>query len=140
MKTSNEIKAFVIERLEAKDPMALYFEFFEEIEEKKNDLLHIKAVISRWRCACREVSKEKQWGGISETFPLSIFSWNASLNAINSGQQERNYRALKDALGIDVKAIAEGKHCNIAQIIIDVLQEHFIEKQKERLGLNKKED
>lgn len=135
MTTSSEIKAFVIERLEARDPMALYFEFFRQIEEDKNNLLHIKGVVSRWRCACREASKEKKWGGLSESFPQSIFCWNATINAIDSGHAEKNYRAIKQALGWDVKAVADGKHCNIAQIIIDTLQEHFIRKQKERLGL-----
>ena len=133
MKTSNEIKAFLIEKLEAKDPMGLYFEFFEEIEEKQ-DVNHVKSVMYRWQAACREVQKERGWNGIDETFPKSIFCWNATINAIDSGHAERSYRAIKQAFGWDVKSVAEGKHCNIAQIIIDVLQRHYINKQKERLG------
>lgn len=139
MKTSSEIKAFIIEKLEAIDPMVLYFEFFNQIEEEMN-ALHIKTVISRWRCACREVSKEKDWAGLDETFPQSIFCWNATLNIIDSGETEKKFRIINDSLGLDVKAIAEGKHCNIAQIIINALQRNFINKQKERLGLTNKED
>jgi hypothetical protein len=43
---------------------------------------------------------------------------------------------MKQTFGWDVKAIADGKHCIIAQIIIDALQEAFARKEKERLGLN----
>jgi len=138
MKTSSEIKAFIIEKLEARDPLALYYEFFNQIEEEIN-ILHIKTVVSRWRCACREVSKEKNWAGLDETFPQSIFCWNATINIIDSGEAEKKFRIIKDSLGWDVKAIAEGDHCNIAQIIINALQRHFINKQKERLGLINKE-
>ena len=133
MKTSNEIKQYIIERLEAKDPMSLYFEFFQQVEEC-NSVLHVKTVQSRWQCACREVSKEKGWKGIDETFPKSIFCWNATINAIRRGKTDSDYRKLKEAFGWDVKAIAEGKHCTIAQIIIDALQEAFVRKEKERLG------
>ena len=87
MKTSNEIKQFIIERLEAKDPMSLYFEFFNQIKEE-NSVLGVKAIQSRWQCACREVSKEKGWKGIDETFPKSIFCWNAAINAINRGGRD----------------------------------------------------
>ena len=135
MKTSNEIKQFVIERLEAKDPMSLYFEFFNQIKEE-NSVLGVKAILSRWQCACREASKEKGWKAIDETFPRSIFCWNAAINAINRGGRESDYRKMKQTFGWDVKAIADGKHCTIAQIIIDALQEAFARKEKERLGLN----
>lgn len=140
MKSSSEIKSFVIENLEEGRPMALYFEFFNQIEEDGGNILHIKNVVSRWRCACREAAKEKNWGGLSETFPLSIYCYNATMNAIESGEDEKCYRVIKQVLGWDVKAIAEGKHCNVAQVIINVLQDHFIKKQKERLGLTNKED
>ena len=135
MKTSNEVKAFLIEKLEARDPMALYSEFFDEIEESA-DVLHVKSVVSRWRCACREVSKEKNWPGIDETFPQSIFCWNATINAIDHKKSDKFYQHVKQAFGWDIKAIADGKHCPIAQIIINALQEAFIKKQKERLGLD----
>ena len=134
MKTSNEIKAFLIEKLEAKDPMALYFEFFDETEEEQ-PANHIKSVMYKWQCACREVQKERGWNGIDETFPKSIFCWNAYLKSLDHEKPERSQRAIKEMFGWDIKAVAEGKHCNIAQIIIDVLQEHFVNKQKERLGL-----
>ena len=140
MKTSNEIKAFIIERLEARDPMELYFEMFRQMEEDKYNLQHLKAVMSRWRCACREASQEKGWGGLDETFPRSIFCWNATLNAIDKQKEKQFYRSLKDAFGWDVEAIAKGEHCPIAQIIIDTMQQYFINKQKERLGLNVKQE
>lgn len=133
MKTSNEIKQYIIERLEARDPMALYYEFFDQVKAE-DSVLGVKAVQSRWQCACREVSKEKGWKGIDETFPKSIFCWNATLNVINRDSQASDYRNLKQAFGWDVRAIAEGRHCNIAQIIINALQEAFIRKEKERLG------
>lgn len=135
MKTSSEIKAFVIRTLEAEDPMELYFELFRQIQEDGNNILHIKGVMSRWRCACREASKEKGWKGLDETFPMSIICWNATIGAIDSGHAAKNYREIKEALGWDVKAVAEGRHCYIAQVIISALQENFIQKQKERLGL-----
>ena len=140
MKTSSEIKAFIIERLDARDPMELYFEFFRQIEENSHDKLSIKAVQSRWQCACREVSKELGWKGLDETFPKSIFCYNAYMNALQKGDTDKYVRWIKQELGWDVKTIAEGKHCNIAQIIIDVLQENFINKQMERLGLYRGQD
>lgn len=140
MKTSSEIKAFIIERLDAKDPMALYMEMFGQMEEDKNNVQHIKAVMSRWRCACREVQKEMGWNGIDETFPRSIFCYNASLNALDKGKEQQFYRSLKATFGWDVKEVSEGKHCAIADIIIGALQEAFIRKQKQRLGLSEGED
>lgn len=134
MKTSSEIKAYVIERLEARDPMALYFEFFNETKEDPS-VNHIKSVVYKWQCACREIQKERGWNGIDETFPKSIICYNAYLMSLDDEKPEHTQGHIKDVFGWDVKAVADGNHCNIAQIIINVLQENFIKKQKERLGL-----
>lgn len=140
MKTSNEIKSFVIEKLEEDCPMALYSEFLNQIEEKEGDFLHIKAVVSRWRIACGEAAKEKNLSGLSETFPQSLFCWNARIKAMESGEREKNYSAIKQGLGWDVTAVTKGKTCNVAYIIVNELLDNLIKKLNERLELLTKKD
>lgn len=122
--TSNEIKTFIIGRIEASDPIELYFELFRQLQEDGGNILHIKSVMSRWRCACREVSKEKSWGVLfDETLPQSLYCWNAYVMAVDNGHIEKTCRIAKQILGWDVKAVAEGKHCDMAQFIINALEE-----------------
>jgi hypothetical protein len=119
--TSNEIKAYILGKLEERDPADLFFEFFKQIKETENPSA-VKAIVSKWHWACAEIKKEtNDLYGIDETFPKSIFCWNANRNISRAGHISVHYRNFQQAFGLDIKAIAEGKHCKLAQIIFDAI-------------------
>ena len=121
MKTSTEIKEFIIERLEDKNITEIYFEVFYEISSDKT-LKGIKALNYKWMAACNEVRKELNRQDIDETLFRSIICYNAMCKFSNKPIAERKkyMREWKRLTGWDVEAIANGKHCSLAQEIIDV--------------------
>ena len=60
--------------------------------------------------------------GIDETFPKSIFCWNAWGNIKEAGHTSVHLRNFQQAFGWDIQKIAEGKHCRLAQIIFDAFE------------------
>lgn len=121
MKTSNEIKEFIIKCIRGKNIFALYFEIFDELEETSN-AREMKAVNYRWASACDEIRKESGSNAIDNTFCRSIICYNTVLNFRHMNADSRIKRIWKEATGWDAEAITNGKHCELAQMIIDALE------------------
>lgn len=120
--TSNEIFVFIAKALREHDPIKIFDEFFNQVKGT-NNASEVKALVSKWHWACGEA--KKQLGGqygIDETFPKSIFCWNAWGNIKKAVYTSVHLRNFQQALGWDIQKIAEGKHCRLAQIIFDAFE------------------
>lgn len=115
--TSNEIKDIILGKLKEEEPFDVYLEFFNQIKENNEPKL-IKGIISKWMWACSEIKKETNDAyEIDETFPKSIFCWNACYNFEQSERPSFHFRSFKRMFGWDAKKVAEGKHCKIAELL-----------------------
>jgi hypothetical protein len=121
MKTSNEIKNFIVGCICSRKIFDLYFEIFEELKGT-TCIRELKAVNYRWAAACNEVHKEFDYDMIDETFCRSLICYNTVLNFRDKNVKESTKRLWKAETGWDAEAIANGKHCKLAQIIIDALE------------------
>lgn len=121
MKTSSEIKDFIIKCILEKNAFALYFEIFDELEETKN-AREMKAINYRWAAACEEIRKEYNTTLVDDTFCRSIICYNTVLNFRHMNADSRIKRIWKQETGWDAEAITNGKHCKLAKMIIDGLE------------------
>lgn len=117
MKTSNEIKEFIKQSFENKKYVDLYFEIFEELKDV-HETKDMKALNYRWMAACKELN----YKGLDETFFRSIVCYNTVCN-FQDQNTPRHIKALwKRETGWDAENITNGKHCKLAQAIIDALK------------------
>ena len=123
MKTSSEIKDFIVGCIGSRKILDLYFEIFEELKGT-TCTRDLKAVNYRWAAACNEVRKELDYDMIDETFCRSLICYNTVLNFREQNIKESTKRLWKAETGWDAEAITNGKHCKLAQIIIDALEIH----------------
>lgn len=129
MKTSNEIKEFIVKSLSERNIIGLWSEIFDEIKET-NNVTELKGINYRWAAACGELRKEKGWDFIDDTFCRSLICYNTTLNYKSRHVDERTRRIWKQSTGWDAEAIANGKHCELAKIIIEAFEKHVVNKEK----------
>ena len=123
MKTSDEIKEYIKQRLKEEDYFSIYFELFDELKDV-NGAQEMKAINYRWMAACSELHKKEGYTMIDETFARSLICYNTMSNFKKKNMSQSTLRRLKLMTGWNIDTIANGKHCELAQIIINTIESY----------------
>ncbi len=124
MRTSKEIKDFIIKSAAKEDYTGLFSGVFDDLKGLTT-CKDIKAVYYRWASACDEISRECGSDVIDSTFCRSIICCNFMSNLKErclTPKQEQKYKdALKRDFGWNIDEVMNGKHCAMAQLFINTL-------------------